>query len=50
MNLSGLKPPAGQKKTRKRIGRGMGSGRGKTSDPRPKGQQCGHRLQPDARF
>ncbi len=38
MNLSGLKPPAGQKKARKRIGRGMGSGRGKTSARGHKGQ------------
>jgi large subunit ribosomal protein L15 len=38
MNLSGLKPPAGQKKTKRRIGRGMGSGRGKTSGRGQKGQ------------
>ena len=41
MNLSGLKPPAGQKKTRKRIGRGMGSGHGKTSTRGHKGQRAG---------
>ena len=41
MNLSGLKPPAGQVKQRKRIGRGMGSGHGKTSDARHKGQHAG---------
>ncbi|MGA3098630.1 MAG: 50S ribosomal protein L15 [Bryobacteraceae bacterium] len=41
MNLSGLKPPAGQTKTRKRIGRGMGSGRGKTSTRGSKGQRAG---------
>jgi len=41
MNLSGLRPPAGQKKAPKRIGRGMGSGRGKTSTRGSKGQRAG---------
>jgi len=41
MNLSELKPPAGQKHTRKRIGRGMGSGLGKTSTRGSKGQRAG---------
>ena len=41
MNLSQLHPPAGQKKARKRIGRGMGSGRGKTSTRGSKGQHAG---------
>jgi large subunit ribosomal protein L15 len=41
MNLSQLKPPAGQTKERKRIGRGMGSGRGKTSTRGHKGQRAG---------
>ena len=41
MNLSGLKPPAGQTRERKRIGRGMGSGRGKTSTRGHKGQHAG---------
>jgi large subunit ribosomal protein L15 len=41
MNLSGLKPPAGQMKRRKRIGRGMGSGHGKTSTRGSKGQRAG---------
>lgn len=41
MNLSGLRPPAGQKKTRKRIGRGMGSGHGKTATRGSKGQHAG---------
>ncbi len=40
MNLSGLKPPAGQKHGPKRIGRGMGSGRGKTSTRGHKGQHA----------
>ena len=37
MNLSNLKPPAGQKHSPKRIGRGMGSGMGKTSTRGSKG-------------
>ena len=37
MNLSNLKPPAGQTKTRKRVGRGMGNGLGKTSTRGHKG-------------
>ena len=41
MNLSTLKPPAGQKKERKRVGRGMGSGHGKTSTRGSKGQRAG---------
>ncbi|MFN0172118.1 MAG: 50S ribosomal protein L15 [Bryobacteraceae bacterium] len=39
MNLSGLKPPAGQKHPPKRVGRGMGSGHGKTSARGQKGQR-----------
>jgi len=41
MNLSNLRPPAGQKKARKRIGRGMGSGHGKTATRGHKGQRAG---------
>ncbi len=41
MNLSGIKPPAGQRRPRKRIGRGMGSGHGKTSTRGSKGQHSG---------
>ena len=41
MNLSQLKPPAGQKHPRKRIGRGMGSGMGKTATRGSKGQHAG---------
>jgi large subunit ribosomal protein L15 len=37
MDLSSLKPPAGQKHRKKRIGRGMGSGKGKTSTRGHKG-------------
>lgn len=38
MNLSSLRVPAGQKHPRKRIGRGMGSGHGKTAARGNKGQ------------
>ena len=41
MNLSGIKPPKGQVKTKKRIGRGMGSGHCKTSTRGSKGQRAG---------
>jgi len=41
MNLSSLKPPAGQKHARRRIGRGMGSGHGKTATRGSKGQRAG---------
>jgi len=37
MNLSDIKPPAGQKHRKKRVGRGMGSGTGKTSTRGSKG-------------
>src|SRR5712664_1094579 len=40
MNLSQLKPPAGQKHHKKRIGRGMGSGRGKTATRGSKGARA----------
>lgn len=39
MNLSGLRPPTGQKHAKKRVGRGMGSGHGKTSGRGQKGQR-----------
>jgi len=39
MNLSQLKPPAGQKRSSRRVGRGMGSGRGKTAGRGMKGQR-----------
>src|SRR5258708_10810829 len=41
MNLSDIRPSAGQKKAKKRIGRGMGSGHGKTSTRGSKGQRAG---------
>jgi large subunit ribosomal protein L15 len=37
MNLSSLKPPAGQKHKKQRVGQGMGSGRGKFSGRGAKG-------------
>lgn len=40
MELSNLKPAAGSVKTRKRIGRGQGSGRGGTSTKGHKGAQA----------
>ena len=39
MNLNTLKPALGEKTNRKRIGRGMGSGMGKTSGRGHKGQK-----------
>ncbi len=39
MNLSQLRPPAGQKKEQRRVGRGMGSGRQKTSGRGHKGSR-----------
>src|SRR3954468_7475606 len=41
MNLSDIRPPAGQTHAKKRIGRGMGSGHGKTSARGHKGQHAG---------
>jgi len=41
MNLSQLHPPAGQKHPKKRIGRGMGAGHGKTATRGSKGQHAG---------
>ena len=41
MNLSQLRPAAGSKKNRKRVGRGPGSGTGKTSGAGSKGQLQG---------
>jgi len=40
MNLSQLKPNEGSKKSRKRVGRGPGSGHGKTCCRGHKGQNC----------
>ena len=48
MNLSSLRPPAGQRHPRKRVGRGMGSGHGKTASRGNKGQgsRAGTRFRP----
>ena len=48
MDLSGLKPPEGSRKKRKRVGRGTGSGHGKTSCRGSKGQNArsGGRVKP----
>ncbi|MFZ5980661.1 MAG: 50S ribosomal protein L15 [Candidatus Zixiibacteriota bacterium] len=40
MDLHNLKPPKGSKKNRKRVGRGSGSGLGKTSGRGHKGQRA----------
>lgn len=40
MDLSNLKPPAGQKHANKRVGRGMGSRRGKTAGRGHKGAKA----------
>jgi len=40
MNLSDLKPPTGAVQTKKRVGRGIGSGLGKTSGRGHKGQRA----------
>ncbi len=49
MNLHELKPTPGAKKTRKRVGRGMSSGNGKTAGRGHKGQKArsGGSLRPD---
>lgn len=40
MHIGDLRPPPGAKKKRKRVGRGMGSGHGKTSGRGMKGQNA----------
>jgi large subunit ribosomal protein L15 len=40
MRLEGLKPPEGARKKRKRVGRGIGSGHGKTACRGSKGQNA----------
>ena len=39
-NLSNLRAPKKANTNRKRVGRGMGSGMGKTSDPRSQGHRA----------
>ena len=50
MNLSQLRPPAGQKHKKQRVGQGMGTGRGKYSGPRSQGRQVRLGLFADARI
>lgn len=45
--LETLSPPAGARKRRKRVGRGIGSRRGKTSTRGVKGQLARHNQMPD---
>jgi len=49
MNLATLKPPAGSRKKKKRVGRGNGSGHGGTSGKGAKGQNArsGHSVRPN---
>lgn len=46
MHTGDLKPPTGAKKKRTRVGRGMGSGLGKTSGRGMKGQKARYSVRP----
>ena len=46
MHLGDLRPAQGAKKRRKRVGRGMGSGHGKTSTRGMKGQKARYSVRP----
>lgn len=46
MRLSDLKPVEGTNKTRKRIGRGIGTGQGKTAGKGAKGQKARNTVRP----
>lgn len=46
MAIARLRPPRGAKKARKRVGRGMGSGHGKTSGRGMKGQHAREQVRP----
>ena len=50
MNLSQLKPPAGQKHKKQRVGQGMGTGRGKYSGRGAKGAKSVSGYSRDARI
>lgn len=50
MRLEDLKPPKGSKKRRKRVGRGVGSGHGKTACRGSKGQRARSGRGPKAGF
>ena len=49
MKLHELSPAKGSKHSKKRVGRGPGSGLGKTAGPRREGPEVPHRLQQPAR-
>ena len=46
MHIGDLRPPPGARKDRKRVGRGIGSGHGKTSTRGHKGQKARGRVRP----
>lgn len=46
MHIGDLRPPSGAKKDRKRVGRGIGSGHGKTSTRGHKGQKARSKVRP----
>jgi large subunit ribosomal protein L15 len=46
MTLGELRPPAGSVRTRKRVGRGIGSGHGKTAGRGTKGQHARNTVRP----
>src|ERR1044071_1327604 len=50
MELNTIKPAEGAKKARRRVGRGIGSGLGKTAGRGPQGQEMRSRGQPQVRF
>ena len=50
MNLTDLQPPKGQNHRTKRVGRGFGSGMGKTSGRGGKRTEVARRLQPTSRL
>jgi len=50
MNLSNIHAPKGSSEKRKRVGRGMGSGMGKTSTRGHKGPAFAQRFAHDARL
>ena len=50
MNLATLKPPAGSRKKKKRVGRGDGSGHGGTAGKGCEGTECPFGAQRASRF
>ena len=50
MELNDIKPAAGAKQPRRRVGRGIGSGLGKTAGRGHKGQKCARRRLPQGRL